>query len=60
MIVNKVRFKKQTDTKQLSKMIKLISDALDSFMVFTKKKIENMKKIGELNHECININREKM
>ena len=41
-------------------MIKLISDALDSFMVFTKKKIENMKKIGELNHECININREKM
>ena len=29
-------------------------------MMCTKKEIENMKKIGELNHECINIYREKM
>ena len=41
-------------------MIKLISEALDSFIICTKKEIENMKKIGELNHECINIDREKM
>ena len=41
-------------------MIKLISEALDSFMMCTKKEIENMKKIGELSHECINIDREKM
>ena len=41
-------------------MIKLISEALDSFMMCTKKEIENMKKIGELNHECINIDREKI
>ena len=54
------KIKKTTDIKQLSKMIKLISEALDSFMLCTKKEIENMKKIGELNHECINIDREKM
>ena len=29
-------------------------------MLCTKKEIENMKKIGELNHECININKEKI
>ena len=29
-------------------------------MMCTKKEIENMKKIGELNHECINIDREKI